>query len=91
MQRRITELALLETEISCRAFIVVAGENWHRGASVRRFPDSRAPLSPDHRPSLEEGFGHGARAVLPITTFSMRSRPVPSFSSSVGGPAAAAG
>lgn len=71
MQRRITDLAVREatakTELNAAHFVVVAGENWHRGVIGLAASKIAEKL---HRPtiviSLEDEFGHGsARSIKP--------------------------
>lgn len=67
MQQKITELALLETEnIDKQHFVVVAGENWHRG--VVGLAASRI-VERLHRPTIvlaiEDGYGHGSARSIP--------------------------
>jgi len=62
MQKEITELAFLETKnITDQNFIVVAGENWHRGVIGLAASKIAEKL---YRPviviSLENGIGHGS-------------------------------
>lgn len=62
VQQQITELALLETkDIRNQKFVVVAGENWHRGVIGLAASRIAEKL---YRPtivlSIENGFGHGS-------------------------------
>lgn len=62
VQQKITELALFETkDIGSQKFVVVAGENWHRGVIGLAASRIAEKL---YRPtivlSIEDGFGHGS-------------------------------
>ncbi len=62
IQQKITELAILETQnLTDKKFVVVAGENWHRGViglAASRIADKL------YRPtivlSIEDGYAHGS-------------------------------
>jgi single-stranded-DNA-specific exonuclease len=93
MQRRITELALLETEnITQQNFIVVAGENWHRGVIGLAASRIAEHL---YRPtivlSLEEGFGHGSARSIANYHLLDALETCPELFEQFGGHAAAAG
>lgn len=93
MQRLITELALLETEnITQQTFIVVAGENWHRGVIGLAASRIAEHL---YRPtivlSIEEGFGHGSARSIPNYHLLDALETCPDLFEQFGGHAAAAG
>lgn len=62
VQLKITELALFETnDIGSQKFVVVAGENWHRGVIGLAASRIAEKLNrPTIVLSIENGFGHGS-------------------------------
>jgi single-stranded-DNA-specific exonuclease len=93
MQRRITEMAFLETEnITQQNFVVVAGEGWHRG--VIGLADSKI-AERLYRPtivlSVEDGYGHGSARSIANYHLLDALESCPELFEQFGGHAAAAG
>lgn len=93
MQKRITELALLETEnILEQNFVVVAGEGWHKGVIGLAASRIAEQL---YRPtivlSMEDGYGHGSARSIADYHLLDALETCPDLFEQFGGHAAAAG
>lgn len=93
MQRRITELAILETEnITEQNFVVVAGENWHRGViGLAASRIAERLYRPTIVLSIEDGFGHGSARSIGTYHLLDALETCPELFEQFGGHAAAAG
>lgn len=93
VQQKITELALKETrDISEQKFVVVAGENWHRGVIGLAASRIAERL---HRPtivlSIENGYAHGSARSIANYHLLNALATCPELFENFGGHAAAAG
>ena len=93
MQRRITELAILETEnITEQNFVVVAGENWHRGViGLAASRIAERLYRPTIVLSIEDGYGHGSARSIGSYHLLDALETCPELFEQFGGHAAAAG
>lgn len=93
MQRRITELAILETDnITEQNFVVVAGENWHRGViGLAASRIAERLYRPTIVLSIEDGFGHGSARSIGSYHLLNALETCPDLFEQFGGHAAAAG
>ena len=93
VQLKITELALFETkDIGSQKFVVVAGENWHRGVIGLAASRIAEKL---YRPtivlSIENGYGHGSARSISNFHLLNALESCPELFEQFGGHAAAAG
>jgi len=93
MQRRITEMAFLETEnITQQNFVVVAGEGWHRGViGLAASKIAERLYRPTIVLSLEDGYGHGSARSIANYHLLNALETCPELFEQFGGHAAAAG
>jgi single-stranded-DNA-specific exonuclease len=93
MQRRITEMAFLETEnITGQNFVVVAGEGWHRGViGLAASRIAERLYRPTIVLSLEDGYGHGSARSIGDYHLLDALETCPELFEQFGGHAAAAG
>lgn len=93
MQRQITELAILETEnITEQNFVVVAGENWHRGViGLAASRIAERLYRPTIVLSIEDGYGHGSARSIGTYHLLNALETCPELFEQFGGHAAAAG
>lgn len=93
MQRRITEMAFLETEnITEQNFVVVAGEGWHRGViGLAASRIAERLYRPTIVLSVEDGYGHGSARSIANYHLLDALETCPELFEQFGGHAAAAG
>ena len=93
VQQQITELALLETrELSNQKFVVVAGENWHRGVIGLAASRIAERLNrPTIVLSIENGYAHGSARSIADYHLLHALESCPELFEQFGGHAAAAG
>lgn len=93
VQQQITELALFETkDIGDQKFVVVAGENWHRGViGLAASRIAERVYRPTIVLSIENGFAHGSARSIPNFHLLNALESCPDLFEQFGGHAAAAG
>lgn len=93
VQQKITELALLETrDIGHQKFVVVAGENWHRGViGLAASRIAERLYRPTIVLSIEDGYAHGSARSIANYHLLNALETCPELFENFGGHAAAAG
>lgn len=93
VQQKITELAMLETrDIGHQKFVVVAGENWHRGViGLAASRIAERLYRPTIVLSIEDGYAHGSARSIANYHLLNALETCPELFENFGGHAAAAG